>query len=186
MHLAFYFPGGYGPGQDPFDNYLAWTTIRSLEQAGAYVIPVRYDDSLFEPDPDRFEAGVRREVRGGLAFHHPDRVTVLGKSRGTMALRILCSEDFGFPVDTRLIWQTPVWRSERSWEAAKANQFESLHLVGLGDHEYHDPERHKAVPGETVAIPDADHGLAIPGDILRTLESLRLVSEAIITFAGRR
>lgn len=185
MHLAFYFPGGYGPGQDPFDNYLAWVTIRSLEQAGAYVIPVRYDDSLFEPDPARFEAGVQREVRGGLAFHDPDRVTLLGKSRGTQALRVVCTDEFDLPRDTRLIWQTPTWRSDRCWEAAKACRFESMYLVGLGDSDYHDEDRHRAVTGETVAFPDADHGLAVPGDILRTIESLRTASEAIIRFAGR-
>lgn len=186
VHLGFYFPGGYGPGQDPFDNYLAWISIRSLEQAGAYVIPVRYDDSLFEPDPDRFFDGVRREVQGGMAFHCPDRVTVLGKSRGTQALRLVCSEDLGLPPDTRLIWQTPVWRSDKAWEAAKKNPFESLHLVGLADHEYHDPDRHQAVPGDTVAIAAADHGLSIPGDVLATIDALRTVSEAIIRFAGRQ
>ena len=186
VHLAFYFPGGYGPGQDPFDNYLAWITIRSLEQAGAYVIPVRYDDSLFEPDADRFDAGIRREVLGGLAYHRPDRVTVLGKSRGTQALRLVSTEELGLPTDTRLIWQTPVWRSDRSWEAAKKNPFDSLHLVGLADRDYHDPGRHQEVLGETVAIAEADHGLSIPGDILATIEALHTVSEAIIRFAGRQ
>jgi len=37
VHLAFYFPGGYIPGQDPFDNWLARFTIQALEEAGAVV-----------------------------------------------------------------------------------------------------------------------------------------------------
>jgi hypothetical protein len=38
-----YFPGGYGPGQDPFDGALASITIRALEDAGAFVVPVAGD-----------------------------------------------------------------------------------------------------------------------------------------------
>lgn len=38
MHLAIYFPGGALRGQDPFDERLAWVTIRALEDAGAVVV----------------------------------------------------------------------------------------------------------------------------------------------------
>src|SRR5688500_18471634 len=137
MHLAIYFPGGYAPGQDPFFEPTALFTIRVLEQAGAFVVPVRYDDSIFAMNREIFESGIRREVRGGLAHHQPDRVTVVGKSRGTAALRMVCTEDFGLPMDTRFIWMTPTWDSDRSWKAACDNPFASLHIVGLADHEYH-------------------------------------------------
>jgi hypothetical protein len=180
-----YFPGGYGRGQDPFDNYLAWITIRALEQSGAYVLPTRYDDNVLEPDPERFEAGVRREVRGALAFHRPDRLTILGKSRGTQALRLVSTEEFDFPADTRLIWQTPTWKSDRCWEAAKQGRFESLYVVGLADHHYHVPERHKELRGQTVAIAGADHGLEVAGDIVATLDGLRDMAVAIVRFANR-
>ena len=186
MHLALYFPGGSIPGQDPFDNRLAWITMRALEQGGAQVLPVRYDDDVMAADQHRFDDGVRREVRGALAHYAPDRVTLLGKSRGTHALRLLVSEDFGFPPDTRVIWQTPVWRADRSWEAACQSTWPALHLVGLADAQYHDPARHEQVPGETVAIEGADHGLEIAGDILATIESWRTMSEAIIRFTARR
>ena len=185
MHVAIYFPGGYGPGQDPFDSPLASVTIRALEDAGAFVVPVRYDDTFFKPDAERFADGVRREVRGALAFHQPDRVTFLGKSRGTPALRIVCGEAFHLPSDTRVIWQTPVWRSDKAWDAARTTDLESLHLVGLADHEYHDPERHRAVRGKTVEFPDADHGLEVGGDVLATLDTWRRMAESVIAFAGR-
>src|SRR5213079_2627825 len=97
-------------------------------------------------------SGVRREVSGALAHHQPDRLTILGKSRGTFALQVVCTEQFDFPTETRLIWQTPVWRHDDAWKAACNAPFESLHLVGLADHQYHDPERHAAVPGETIAF----------------------------------
>jgi hypothetical protein len=186
MHLAVYFPGGSIGGQDPFDERLAWVTIRALEDAGAAVVPVRYDDDVLAQDRERFENGVRRELRGALAFHQPDRVTIVGKSRGTHALRLACTEDFALPADTRLIWLTPTWRSDAAWDAARATTIESLHVVGLADHAYHDVERHQQVPGETVAIPDADHRLEIAGDVLRTLDAWRTMSEAIVRFAARR
>lgn len=184
MHLAFYFPGGYSAGQDPFDNWLTHFTIRALDQAGAFVLPVRYDDDALAPNAERFEAGVCREVQGALAFYQPDRVTVLGKSRGTQALRIVCTERFELPADTRLIWQTPVWRSERSWKAACTTEFESLHLVGLAD-DYHDPERHRSVRGHTVEFPGGGHGLTIAGDLLGSFDNLKTMADAIIRFAGR-
>jgi hypothetical protein len=186
VHLGFYFPGGYVPGQDPFDNWLARFTIQAMEEAGAVVLPIRYDDSVREPDAERFEAGVRREVSGALAFHRPERVTILGKSRGTHALRVVCTADFDLPPDTRLIWQTPVWRSDRSWEAARTTRYESLYLVGLADHEYHDPERHRSVPGRTVEFPCGGHGLEIAGDVLGSLDNVRAMAEAIIEFTARR
>jgi len=186
VHLALYFPGGYLPGQDPFDNYLAWLSIRSLEDAGAYVVPVRYDDSLLNANHERFDTGVVREVSGAIAHHQPDRLTILGKSRGTHALRIVCTEAFDLPSDTRLIWQTPVWNYDPSWRAACETTLESLHIVGLADAAYHLPERHAEVRGETLAIPGADHGLEIPGDILGTLDAWRLTADSIIRFASRQ
>jgi hypothetical protein len=185
VHLAVHFPGGSLPGQDPFDERLAWVTIRALEHAGAVVVPVRYDDDLLSPDQERFESGVRREVRGALACCQPDRVTIVGKSRGTHALRLVCVEDFELPEDTRLIWLTPVWRSDGSWQAACSNTLQSLHVAGLADHPYHDPDRHRAVPGETVAIPAADHRLEVAGDILATLDAWRTMADAVVHFAGR-
>lgn len=185
MHLAVYFPGGYLPGQDPFDERLAWVTIRALEQAGAVVLPVRYDDSLLAGDQQRFESGIRREVRGALAHHRPDRLTVVGKSRGTHALRVVCTDDFELPADTRLIWLTPVWKWDDAWKAACSTPLASLHVVGLADDQYHIADRHREVAGETVAIPHADHRLEVPGDIFATLDAWRTMATAVHRFAAR-
>jgi hypothetical protein len=186
MHLAIYLPGGAIPGQDPFAAPLAHLSIRALEDAGATVVPVRYDDNVLAPDRERFEASVRREIRGALSFHQPDRVTMLGKSRGTHALRLVCIGDFPLPEDTRLIWQTPVWKSDESWEAARSTRLQSLYIVGLADQPYHDSDRHAQLPGETVSIAGADHGLEIAGDVLATIDAWRTNVDAIVRFAGRR
>lgn len=185
MHLAIYFPGGSIPGQDPFDDRLAWITIRALEQAGALVRRVHYDDDVMQADLSRFQAGIQRDVLGALSYYQPDVLTVVGKSRGTHALRIVCTEEFDLPEDTRLIWLTPTWRTDESWEAARSNALPSLHVVGLADHAYHLPDRHSEVFGETVAIPGADHRLEVAGDIGGTLDAWRTMAEAIVRFASR-
>ena len=185
MHLAVYFPGGSIPGQDPFDERLAWVTLRALEQAGAFVVPVRYDDDVLDQDPERFASGVRRELRGALTHHDPTRLTLVGKSRGTFALKIACTEQFGYPGDTRMIWLTPVWRSEEAWQAACVNGIESLYVVGLADHEYHDAERHAEVPGASFEIPGADHRLEVAGDVFATLDAWRSMADSVMRFAAR-
>ena len=68
MHLAVYFPGGSIPGQDPLDERLAWVTLRALEQAGAFVVPVRYDDNVQDQDPERDE----RTAAGQRVLHARD------------------------------------------------------------------------------------------------------------------
>ena len=185
MHLGLYLPGGALPGQDPFAAPLAYLSIRAMQDAGATVVPIRYDDNPYAPDQELFGASVRREVRGATSFYQPARVTILGKSRGTHALRLVCVEEFSLPDDTRLIWQTPVWKSDEAWDAARSTSLKSLYIVGLADHQYHDAERHAQLPGETVTIDGGDHGLEIAGDVLATVDAWRTNAAAIVRFASR-
>jgi hypothetical protein len=97
VHLGLHFPGGSIPDQDPFDDRLAWVTLRSLEQAGAFVVFVHYDDGVLGQDQARFKSGVGRELRSALVHHEPTRLTIVGKSRGTFVLRIACTEEATFP-----------------------------------------------------------------------------------------
>jgi hypothetical protein len=148
--------------------------------------PSGYDDDLLSPDQDRFEEGIRGEVSGALWFYKPDRVTIVGKSRGTHALALLCTEDFQLPDDTRMIWLTPTWKWDPSWEAARSNRRLSMYVVGLADHQYHIVDRHREVPGETVEIPAADHRLEVADNIFATLDAWRTMADAIVRFAGRQ
>ncbi len=107
-------------------------------------------------------------------------------SRGTHAVRLLSAGDFELPQDTRLIWQSPAWKSsDDTWHAARSSKLQSLHIVGLAD-QLHDPERHGEVPGETLEIPGANHVFEVDGDVLATLEVWRHVADAVLRFAGRR
>lgn len=181
-HLAITFPGGYLREVDPHAAPLAVVLRRALEEAGAVVEPILYDDLL---DMDAFARGVRRDVDRLLEAHQPRSVTFVAKSLGTKALGLVCATMRQPPEDTRLIWVTPVWRWDQAWASARAASWPSLYLVGLDDHEFHRPDRHAAMHGETVAIEGADHGLEIPGDIVATLESWRTAAQAVTTFTRR-
>jgi hypothetical protein len=180
-HLAITFPGGYMAEDDPHAAPLAVVVRRALEEAGAVVEPVLYDDLL---DLATFERGVLRDVERLLAEHRPASVTFVGKSLGTRALGMVC-RNARPPEDTRLVWLTPVWEWDDAWAAARAVPWPSLYVVGLDDHRYHRPDRHAAMDGETVAIPRADHGLEVPGDIVATLDSWRTSAEAVLAFTTR-
>jgi hypothetical protein len=180
-HLAIVFPGGYLRGDDPHTAPLAVVVRRALEEAGAVVEPVLYDDLL---DLPAFEQGVRRDVERLLATHRPDSVTFVGKSLGTRALGLVCRE-VRSPEDTRVVWLTPVWEWDDAWASAQDAPWPSLYLVGLDDHRYHRPDRHAVLRGETVAIERGDHGLEVPGDILATLDSWRTTADALLAFARR-
>jgi hypothetical protein len=180
-HLAIAFPGGYLREVDPHAAPLAIVLRRALEEAGAVVEPIFYDDLL---DMDTFERGVRRDVDRLLEAHQPQSVTFVAKSLGTKALGIVCAT-MQPPEDTRLIWVTPVWKWDEAWAAAQAASWPSLYLVGLDDHDFHRPDRHSTMPGETVAIEGADHGLEIPGSIVATLDSWRTTAQAVTNFAQR-
>lgn len=190
-HVAFYFPGGYMPGDDlverrphAFVERLAWVTLRALERTRATVEPILYDAYSFL-DFDRFRAGVVRDVTAALERHGPDRVTLVGKSMGGHALCVIVEEQLDLPEDARLIWLTPVWGRDPTWEAARATTIPSLYVVGLADHEYHVPERHAVLPGRTVAIEGADHRFEVAGDVFATLDAWRQMAEAVLAFASR-
>jgi hypothetical protein len=166
---------------DPHAAPLAVVVRRALEEAGAVVEPILYDNLL---DQAAFERGVLRDVERLLASHQPASVTFVGKSLGTRALGIICRK-VQPPKDTRLVWLTPVWEWDDAWAAAQAAPWPSLYVVGLDDHRYHRPDRHAAMDGETVAIQGADHRLEVPGDIVATLDSWRATAQAVLTFTTR-
>ena len=120
-----------------------------------------------------------------LQRYQPDSLSIVGKSFGTLAVGYLCSDQFLLPTDTRLVWLTPVWKWDDPWKAACESKLPALNVVGLADHEYHLPDRHDAVAGKTVAIPQADHRLEVSNDIFATLAAWRSMAEAVIEFVQR-
>jgi hypothetical protein len=60
-----------------------------------------------------------------------------------------------------------------------------LAVVGLADRDYHRPDRHDAVPAETVRSKGADHRLEAPGDVRGALAAWRTTVEALPAFARR-
>ena len=107
-HLAIVFPGQRYGHEAP----LLWYARHALQEVGASVVSVTYDDTT---DERRFFAGVRRDVTAALESHRPDRVTFVAKSLGTHALAEVARA--GLAPDASAVWLTPVW-SDDSLRAA--------------------------------------------------------------------
>jgi hypothetical protein len=126
-----------------------------------------------------FRTGIVRDVTAALERWVPDRVTLVGKSMGGHALRVIIEERLDLPEDVRLVWLTPGWARDQTWKAARETTIPSLYVVGLADHEYHVPERHAVLPGRTLTLHGADHRLEVAGDVFATLDAWRQMAEAV-------
>ena len=110
----------------------------------------------------------------------------LGSREGHLRAGLLaCTEEFLFPADTPHDLADARLAIRRGLASGVRQHDRNLYIVGLADDEYHDPERHAAVAGQTVAITDADHRLEIAGDVFATLV-MRAMADAVTAYAGRR
>jgi hypothetical protein len=182
-HLALIFPGmGYGHGQA-----LLRYSRQALEELGATVIPVRYEvlarwdrqGAFWSPERQAaFAAEVVETTGQVLTDNQPARLTLVGKSLGCHALAHVLNEvDIACPV--RVVWLTPVWNVDETWQAARRCQWPSLYCVGLADPN-HDPERHRVLSGRSITIEGGDHSLEVDGDVKATLGALERVISAVM------
>ena len=181
-HLAFVFPGLGYTAHMPVLYY----PQRLLLEGGADVLLVEYDyreqANLRMPrDPERdrwFFDDVAAACGAGLGQRPYTRVTLIGKSLGTLAMGYLLTEDARLS-RARCIWLTPLLRDDRLRAQMRQARGHSLFVIGTADSHY-DPayleEVRLAPGGESVVIQGADHSLEIEGD---TVGSIRAVEQTV-------
>ena len=177
MHVAIVLPGqSYGPAL-PVLRYPALV----LRQVGADVRVVEYSD----PSADDFIQSVRASVRALAA--DADRVTLVGKSLGTLALAALTSDDVRD--DAEAIWITSLFDRPDVAAAAKAKPWRSLYVYGTAD-PVHDPDAQAAVTattrGRELAVAGGDHTLEIDGHALATVQAMLDLTRAVLDFVTAR
>ena len=177
MHLGIFFPGGGYRHEHP----LFWFARNALRDAGAREVLITYEpyerlDDLEDPS-HAFYDGIRRDVTLALSTHAPTRVTLVGKSLGTMALGEVARS--GSIPDATALWLTPIWEHDPTFAAAQSCQWDSLFVVGTADPTYI-TERHALLGGETVVVDGGDHALQVSGDTLASIDALRAVTEAFV------
>jgi predicted alpha/beta-hydrolase family hydrolase len=159
-----------GRGYSPHAPLLFFTGL-ALAQHGW-----RAEQHWWDPprrESERTTGWVRGEVEPALPSS--GRALVVGKSLGTLAASLAA--------ERRLpaIWLTPVLGMAEVVEAIAANDAPQL-LVGGSADELWDSRVARDLAGPTctvVEIPGADHGLLMPGDVIRGAEAHVQVVRAV-------
>ena len=190
-HLAILLPG-YGLSNDTPLHY--FTTSHLLDR-GADVLLVDYDYS-HRADYRASDAATRRRwllddttaiCRGALGQRPYRRITLVGKSLGTRAMaHLLSTEERLRGADA--IWFTPIWTEAPVAAVLLAARRRALVIIGTADPLY-DPaiarKVRQALDGELLVIADAEHGLEIAGDVIRSVHALEEAISAVARFVGR-
>jgi len=184
-HLALILQGG---GAGPYTAPLLIPSL-ALAETGARVEVVAYPE--FRPegleleDAREFDEFVTRSLRELVGSGTWDRITFIAKSRGTLYLAAMSEP---LPCDqVEAIWVTPLLGFDYVRQGVLAKSWRSLVVAGGAD-PYHDIDAHSAVcrelQAEQLVIADANHGLVVAGDVLRTVSGFQALAEASLAFAS--
>ena len=185
-HLAIVVPG-YRHSVDKPDLHFA---AQVLLARGADVLQVEYAYSRTdfrartEAEQDRWlSTDVSAACEAGLTQRSYNRITLVGKSLGTVAMGQLLA-DPRFQKAT-CIWSTPIlaldWLRTRIAEVKPP----SLFIIGTADAFYNPTqlaELETATGGRSLVLEGVDHSLGIPGDIAGSLDALTRIVAAIQDF----
>jgi hypothetical protein len=188
QHIAVVFPGmGY-----TCDMPLLYYATEPLLSRGADVLLVEYGynrrgefRSASDEEQTRwFIADVTAALRAALAQRPYTRVTLIGKSLGTLALGHLLATEQALE-NARAVWLTPLLRDERLRGQIRQWGGRSLFAIGSADPHYDTTlvdEVRGATGGEAVVVEGADHSIEFEGDLSRSLEALGTVMRAVEEF----
>jgi hypothetical protein len=186
-HLAVVYPGlRYTTGM-PGCYYPALAMLAK----GADVLNVdyEYNNPGFQELPDREQsrwiaADASAALRAALAFGKYERITLIGKSLGTIAMGSLLSAEPGLE-RADFIWLTPVLRQPPVLKAMTSRRHHGLFVIGTADTQYDESLLAEAVQstgGESLVLPGVDHGLEIPGDAPGSIRAMETIVRKIDDF----
>lgn len=115
-----------------------------------------------------------------------DRVTVIGKSLGTLAMTHV------FDIEPRLrgagaVWLTPLLADRRLHACIASPDRASLIVMGTRDPQYNSDHlaQLRAAGHRTLVLENAGHSLGVEGDLVRTLKMLQETVETVAQFLDR-
>ncbi|HET8665074.1 MAG TPA: hypothetical protein VFM08_12220 [Nocardioides sp.] len=152
-----------GRGYSPQAPLLFFTGL-ALAQHGWRVEHHWWDPPKHESDAQTL-AWVRAEVEGALPAS--GRALLVGKSLGTWAAPLAAERELP------AIWLTPILDQPEIVDAIRANPAPQLLLGGSAD-AFWDRAVAADLAGETrtvVEVPDVDHAMLLPGDVVRGVEA---------------
>jgi predicted alpha/beta-hydrolase family hydrolase len=189
-HLAVLLPGfGY-----TLDMPLFYYAQNLLLERGWDVLRVEYAYNTHPefqtlPEMERNQwllADTTAAWRAGLGQQTYDRVVLIGKSLGTLAMgHLLTMADP--PPNVGAVWLTPLLAEERLRQQISQYGGPSLFVIGTADPHF-DPvvleKMQVATIGEAVVVRNADHGMDIPGEPIASVRAVERVIEALSRFLG--
>jgi hypothetical protein len=189
-HLGIILPG-YRYSAEMAPLYYAG---RILLEQGADVLRVEYayyrTNFREQPEGEQDEwiaSDVLAACNVGLSQRSYEKVTLIGKSLGTLAMGQLLG-DRRFQKAT-CVWLTPILTVEWLCERIEQIHPRSLFIIGTADRFYQpDVLNHleHVTNGRAVVLEGVNHGLEIPGDIPRSLIVLDQIVQALQEFLTER
>ena len=162
-----------------------------LKALGADVLAVnyRYDEEPgleTMPDAERaawWTADAAAAIDAALAHRRYERVTIIGKSLGTGTMAPLLADD-GRLRTAEAVWLTPVLKKPGFLDLLRRCPQRGLIVIGTADWYYDadilaDLERQGL---RVLVVPDVNHGLECPGDVVRSAEAMVEITRAIDRF----
>jgi predicted alpha/beta-hydrolase family hydrolase len=123
--------------------------------------------------------------RSGLGRHGYDRVALVGKSLGTLAMGHLLTLAESPAAPARAVWLTPLLKNPELRRQIAQFGGPSLFVIGGADPHYNPvilQEMSAATNGEAVVVDGADHGMDIPGDPVGSVRGLERIVVALSQF----
>jgi predicted alpha/beta-hydrolase family hydrolase len=185
-HLGIILPGlRYSAEMAPL-----YYAARVLLDQGADVLRVEYayyqTDFSQRPESEQdqwISSDVFAACNAGLSYRSYEKITLVGKSLGTIAMGHLLGDN-RFQKAT-CIWETPLLTVEWLCSRIEQAQPHSLFIIGTAD-QFYKPDILKrlelATKGHSLVIEDANHGLEIPGDIPKSIKALEKMVQAFQEF----
>lgn len=183
--LAIFLPGlGY-----TCDMPLFYYAQNLLEERGFDLLRVEYDyrgDAAFRAQlvAERYHrlfADATAAYWAARALGSYSRVTLIGKSLGTLAMSHLLTLEELTEVEMRLVWLTPLLHREIVREQIRRHEARSLVIIGTSDPVYA-VARLDEIEAPTLAVEGAEHGMDIPGDVPGSIDAMRRVAFALQQF----
>ncbi|PKH40288.1 hypothetical protein SAMN05192575_110139 [Nocardioides alpinus] len=167
--LALVAPGRAYPPSAPLLDFARLALLQH-----GFTVQQIWWDSTTRGDEDP-EAWVRRHVEAALVEEDADHVLLVGKSLGTRAASYAAERGLD------AIWLTPLLVEPEVSEAIAANAGRQLLVGGRGDDLWDAAIAHELAENgcAVLEVPDADHGMATPGDAVRTAEIHLEVARAV-------
>jgi hypothetical protein len=185
-HLGIILPGY----RYPADMAPLYYAGRILLEGGADLLRIEYayyrTDFYKRPQSEQdkwISSDVFAACKSGLSQRSYEKITLIGKSLGTIAMGHLLADSL-FQRAT-CIWETPLLTVE--WLRARIEQTRprSFFVIGTAD-KFYQPDLLKhlehVTKGQSMVIEGANHALEIPDDISKSLVVLEQIVQALHVF----